>query len=75
MINLVENDVANRDKMMSMTTQVKYSEKTPARTMAIINAVVQLFVLREEAAREMEEDTLATPDTSMADSPNKSGEW
>ncbi|XP_005089258.1 wings apart-like protein homolog [Aplysia californica] len=75
LINLVENQVANRKKMMEMTTQVKYTEKAQAKTMHVFNAVVQLFVQREEAAREMEEDTEGAPDTSTAESPNKSGEW
>ncbi|XP_059142717.1 wings apart-like protein homolog [Physella acuta] len=75
LINMVENRKTNREIMMKMETQVKYTERSQSKTMSAIKAVVELFVQREHAAREMEEDTEGTPETSMADSPNKSGEW
>lgn len=38
--------------------------------------VWQLFVQREQAARELEEDReISSGDTTTAESPNKSGEW
>ncbi|CAG5122973.1 unnamed protein product [Candidula unifasciata] len=77
LINLVEHRESNRQVMMILQTDVKYTEKSQPKTMSAIKAVVELFVQREEAARQMEEDTLGTPDTAAAaaESPNKSGEW
>ncbi|KAK0049292.1 wings apart-like protein [Biomphalaria pfeifferi] len=76
LINLVENRETNRQIMMEMETQVKYTEKEQPKTMSAIKAVVQLFVQREQAARELEEDReISSGDTTTAESPNKSGEW
>ncbi|CAL1535656.1 unnamed protein product [Lymnaea stagnalis] len=75
LINLVENRHTNRKIMMEMETQVKYTERAQAKTMSAIKAVVELFVQREQAAREMEEDNETSTDTSSSESPNKSGEW
>ncbi|KAH9503996.1 hypothetical protein Btru_067513 [Bulinus truncatus] len=75
LINLVENSEMNRHIMMEMETQVKYTEREQAKTMSAIKAVVELFVQREQAARELEEDAETTADTTALESPNKSGEW
>jgi len=76
LINLLENKKDNRQRLMDMTTTVQVSERQGPRQMDVVNAVVQMFVERENAAREMEEDSEGN--TSTAESPNKSntsGEW
>ncbi|GFO38926.1 Wings apart-like protein homolog [Plakobranchus ocellatus] len=73
LINLVENRVSNRQVMMDMSIKVKRGEQLPAKSMKAVHAVVELFVLREAAAHEMEEDASVVPPPEA--SPNKSGEW
>lgn len=74
LINLVENREANRKVMMNMVIPVKRGENVPVRSMNAVHAVVELFVLREAAAHEMEENASVVPVVEES-SPNKSGEW
>ncbi|GFS11289.1 wings apart-like protein homolog [Elysia marginata] len=74
LINLVENREANRKVMMEMVIPVRRGEQVPVKSMNAVHAVVELFVLREAAAHEMEEDAAVVP-PSEESSPNKSGEW
>ncbi|RUS70309.1 hypothetical protein EGW08_021932 [Elysia chlorotica] len=74
LINMVENGEANRKVMMEMVIQVKRGEHVPVKNIKAVHAVVELFVLREAAAHEMEEDSSVVPPPEES-SPNKSGEW
>ncbi|CAG5129367.1 unnamed protein product [Candidula unifasciata] len=53
---LVEHKECNRQILMSPQMDVKYTEKSQPKTMSGIKAVVELFVQREEAARQTEDD-------------------
>ncbi|CAG5125499.1 unnamed protein product, partial [Candidula unifasciata] len=54
---LVQHKESYRKIMMSLQTDVKYTEKSQPKTMSAIKAVVELFVQREEAAGNMYDDT------------------
>lgn len=47
LINLVEHRETNRKVMMSMETQVKYTERSQPKTTSAIKAVVEVSVVTE----------------------------
>ncbi|CAG5130650.1 unnamed protein product, partial [Candidula unifasciata] len=71
--NLVEHHEGNRQMFMEMRIPVSQAQRSLARTriMSAVSAVVKLFVQREQAAREMEEeiggisDSPASPSFSL----------
>ncbi|XP_041362493.1 LOW QUALITY PROTEIN: wings apart-like protein homolog [Gigantopelta aegis] len=67
MINMAEHCEVNRRRLMTSVTTIE-NTSTP-----IITVLIKLFLQREEAARNLEEDESQCE--TLGGSPNKSGEW
>ncbi|BFZ03718.1 hypothetical protein BsWGS_06757 [Bradybaena similaris] len=70
--NLVEHQEKNRQMFMDMRMQVRRAQTSLSRirTVSAVSAIVELFVQREQAAREMEEEIDSISDTSASPSPS-----
>lgn len=73
LVNLMEHCVVNRRYLVEARVEARIKDDDEPTNMEAVDALVQLFLQREMAARQMEE----APDTPSQDtgSPNKSGEW
>ncbi|KAL8595031.1 hypothetical protein ACOMHN_002010 [Nucella lapillus] len=73
LINLVEHSPASRQYLVDSKLMTQTKEGEDPKETGAVETLVQLFLQRETAARQMEEapETPSKPDDTM----NKSGEW
>ncbi|KAK7113620.1 wings apart-like protein homolog [Littorina saxatilis] len=73
LVNLMEHCPENRRQLVGTKLLAQIKEGTDPTEMTAVQALVQVFLQRETAARQMEE----APETPVkgGESPNKSGEW
>lgn len=79
LVNLMEHCAVNRRHLMETRLVAQLREGQEPQEMDACKALVELFIQRESAARQMEESP-ETPlksisNSSSIESPNKSGEW
>lgn len=77
LINLVEHCVVNRRLLVTMQTVRPSDSSSHSETLGAVEALVELFCRKEQAAREMEaqEEEEENSGTTAESSPNKSGNW